>query len=163
MPILRPARDADLPGILAIHNDAVRNTTAIWNETPSDLAGRAAWLDERRGRGFPVLVAEEDARVLGYSSFGDFRPHEGYRISVEHSVYVAASARARGLGRALVEALFAPARAMDKKVMIGGITADNAASIALHERLGFTVSGRMPGIGIKFGRRLDLVLMQKDL
>ncbi|MFK8253817.1 GNAT family N-acetyltransferase [Ancylobacter terrae] len=163
MSLLRPAGEADLPGILAIYNDAVLNTTAIWNDTPVDLANRAAWLADRTARGYPVLVAAEAGAVLGYASFGDFRPFEGYRVSVEHSVYVAQAARGRGLGRELVAALFEPARALGKAVMIGGITAGNAASIALHERLGFIETGRMPGIGIKFGQRLDLVLMQKHL
>lgn len=161
--ILREAHEDDLPGILAIYNDAVLTTTAIWNDTPVDLANRRAWLKDRRDRGFPVLVAAEGAEVLGYASFGDFRPFEGYRISVEHSVYVAQPARGRGLGRVLVEALFAPARALGKKVMIGGITGGNTASIALHQRLGFQETGRLLGIGTKFGQRLDLVFMQKDL
>ncbi|MGA0563262.1 GNAT family N-acetyltransferase [Ancylobacter sp. VNQ12] len=161
--ILREAHEDDLPGILAIYNDAVLTTTAIWNDTPVDLANRRAWLDDRRARGFPVLVAAEGADVLGYASFGDFRPFEGYRISVEHSVYVAQPARGRGLGQVLVEALFAPARALDKKVMIGGITGGNTASIALHQRLGFQETGRLLGIGTKFGQRLDLVFMQKEL
>lgn len=160
---LREANEDDLPGILAIYNDAVLATTAIWNDTPVDLANRRAWLDDRRARGFPVLVAGEGAEVLGYASFGDFRPFEGYRISVEHSVYVAQPARGRGLGRVLVEALFEPARALGKQVMIGGITGGNTASIALHERLGFRETGRLLGIGTKFGQRLDLVFMQKDL
>jgi phosphinothricin acetyltransferase len=161
--ILREAREDDLPGILAIYNDAVLTTTAIWNETPVDLANRRSWLGDRQARGYPVLVASEGDAVLGYASFGDFRPFEGFRISVEHSVYVARPARGRGLGRVLVEALFAPARALGKKVMIGGITGGNTASIALHQRLGFRETGRMPGIGTKFGQSLDLVFMQKDL
>ena len=161
--MLRDAVEDDLSGILAIYNHAVLQTTAIWNDTPADLAGRLAWLCERRARGYPIIVAAEAGEVLGYASFGDFRPFEGFRISVEHSVYVAEAARGRGLGRALVEALFAPARALGKKVMIGGITGGNEASLALHARLGFVEAGRMPGIGTKFGRRLDLVFMQKEL
>ena len=161
--ILREAREDDLPGILAIYNDAVLTTTAIWNDTPVDLANRRAWLEDRHAKGYPVLVATEGTDVLGYASFGDFRPFEGYRISVEHSVYVAKPARGRGLGRVLVEALFAPARTLGKKVMIGGITGGNTASIALHQRLGFRETGRLLAIGTKFDQRLDLVFMQKDL
>lgn len=163
MPALRPARDGDLPGILAIYNDAVLNTTAIWNDTPADLANRTSWFADRRAKSYPVLVAAEGEQVLGYASFGDFRPFEGFRISVEHSVYVAAAARGHGLGARLVEALFDPARALGKQVMIGGITGGNEASLALHARLGFTQTGLMPGIGIKFGKRLDLVFVQKEL
>lgn len=161
--MLRDAVEADLVGILAIYNHAVLNSTAIWNDTPTDLANRVAWLRDRRAKAYPVIVAEDGGEVLGYASFGDFRPFEGFRICVEHSVYVAQAARGRGLGRALVEALFEPARALGKKVMIGGVTAGNDASLALHARLGFIETARMPGIGIKFGRRLDLVLMQREL
>lgn len=161
---LRSATEADLPGILAIYNDAVLNSTAIWNDSAVDIANRRAWLTDRQVKSYPVIVAAgtEDG-VLGYASFGDFRPFDGFRISVEHSVYVAESARGQGLGRILLEALFEPARALGKRVMIGGITADNEVSLRLHARLGFIETGRMPGIGIKFGRRLDLVLMQKEL
>lgn len=161
--ILRDATPDDLPGILAIYNHAVLHSTAIWNDTPSDLAHRGAWLADRRAKSYPVIVAVEDDKVLGYASFGDFRPFDGFRISVEHSVYVAEDARGRGIGGQLVEALFAPARAIGKKVMIGGITGGNTASLALHARLGFIETARMPGIGTKFGQRLDLVFMQRDL
>lgn len=165
---LRHAEERDLVGILDIYNQAVLTSTAIWNDTPTDLPNRHAWLADRISKRYPVMVVvEEDAdlgdKVLGYASFGDFRPFEGYRISVEHSVYVLEEARGRGIGRQLLAALFEPARALGKKVMIGGITAGNTASIVLHERLGFVQTGYMPGIGIKFGQRLDLVLMQKEL
>jgi phosphinothricin acetyltransferase len=110
-----------------------------------------------------VLVAEDGDKVVGYSSFGDFRPFDGYRLTVEHSVYVANSARRNGFGRALVEALFKPALSLGKAVMVGGIAADNVASLKLHADLGFIETARMPGVGIKFGRRLDLVFMQKQL
>jgi len=161
--MIRNAEAGDLPGILDIYNHAVLTSTAIWNDTPVDLANRAGWLADRRSKRYPVMVAAEGADVLGYASFGDFRPFDGFRICVEHSVYVAEPAQGRGLGRLLVEALFEPARALGKRVMIGGITGGNDASLALHRRLGFIETGRMPGIGIKFGQRLDLVLVQKEL
>jgi len=165
--ILRDATEDDLEGILAIYNHAVLNSTAIWHETLADLPNRRAWLADRKSKRYPIIVAVEGdqpgADVLGYASFGDFRPFDGYRISVEHSVYITEAARGRGLGRLLVEALYEPARALGKKVMIGGITAGNTASLALHAKLGFVQTGLMPGIGTKFGQRLDLVLVQKDL
>lgn len=161
--IVRPATEADLPGILAIYNDAVLNTTAIWNDTVVDLDNRRAWLELRRAQGFPVLVAVIDGSVAGYASFGDFRPFEGYRRTVEHSVYVATARHRRGLGRTLVEALFPIAKDLGKAVMIGGIDASNAPSLAMHAKLGFRETGRLPGVGQKFGRTLDLVFMQKDL
>ena len=161
--MIRAAAEDDLPAILAIYNDAVLNTTVIWNETPADLANRRAWFAARSKAGFPVLVADEGGRVAGYGSFGEFRPFEGYRVTVEHSVYVAADARRRGFGAALLAALIEEARTLDKRAMIGGIDATNAVSIALHEKFGFAEVGRLPGVGMKFGRPLDLVLMQKNL
>ena len=87
-PQIRDAETADLEAITAIHNDAVLNTTAIWNEEAVTVEDRAAWLAERTGRGYPVIVAVDETGVLGYATFGDWRPHSGYRHTVEHSVYV---------------------------------------------------------------------------
>jgi phosphinothricin acetyltransferase len=162
MPIIRPATEADLPAILAIYNDAVTKTTAIWNEAPSDLAGRQVWFTTRRQAGFPVLVADE-GKVLGYGSFGEFRPFDGYRMTVEHSLYVLDEAQGRGIGRMLLAALIEEARRMGKRVMVGAIDGSNYASLALHETMGFEQTGRMPGVGEKFGKPLDLVLVQLRL
>ena len=161
--MIRRATEGDLPAILAIYNDAVLNTTAIWNETPVDLANRSEWFRARSAAGFPVLVAEQAGRVLGYASFGDFRPFEGYRVTVEHSLYVEAAARGRGLGKALLSALIEEAHRLGKRAMVGGIDATNVPSIALHRKFEFTEVGRLPGVGTKFGQPLDLVLMQKTL
>ncbi len=163
MPIIRDATEADLPAILAITNQAIAETTAVWNNTPATLEARAAWLRDRRGRGFPVLVAEDAGEVLGFASFGDFRPFEGYLHTVEHSIYVAPGAQRRGIGAALLDALVARAAAMGKHVIVGGIEAGNGASLALHRRAGFVEVGRLPEVGRKFGRWLDLVFMQKML
>ena len=161
--IVRPAGDADLPAILAIYNHAVANTTAIWNDTLVDLDNRKAWLAARLALGYPVLVAEDEGAVAGYGSFGDFRPFDGYRFSVEHSVYVAEGSRRRGVASAVLTALTDRARELGKHVMIAGIAGDNAASLALHAQHGFTETGRMPEVGHKFGRWLDLVFLQKTL
>ena len=157
---IRDASETDAPGILQIYNDAVRHTTAIWNDRPSSLEARLAWLAERRQSSFPVLVAVEDAEVLGYASFGAFRPWDGYRYTVEHSVYVARTTRRAGVGRGLVGALIGRARAMDKHVMVAAIEATNEASLKLHAGLGFVEVGHMKSVGRKFERWLDLVLMQ---
>ena len=162
MATIRPATEADLPAILAIYNDAVMKTTAIWNEAPSDLDSRRAWFAARRKAGFPVLVADEGG-VQGYGSFGEFRPFDGYRQTVEHSLYVLDEAQGKGFGRMLLAALIAEARAMGKRVMVGAIDASNWSSLALHENMGFEERGRLPGVGEKFGKRLDLVLVQLNL
>jgi L-amino acid N-acyltransferase YncA len=161
--VVRPATDPDLPAILAIYNDAVRHTTAIWNDTLVDLDNRRAWHEARVRLGYPVLVGEEDGEVVAYGSFGDFRAFDGYRFTVEHSVYVAEGSRRRGIASALIMALVERASMLGKHVMVAGIAADNQASIALHHRLGFVETGRMPEVGKKFGRWLDLVLMQRKL
>jgi phosphinothricin acetyltransferase len=154
------ADEANLPGILAIYNDAVQNTTAIWNETLVDLANRRAWLLERQAQGFPVLVALDAGEVLGYASYGTWRSFEGFRHTVEHSVYVRRDQRGQGLGLRLMQALIERARAADLHVMIAAIEAENASSIRLHQRLGFVVTGQMPQVGRKFERWLDLTFMQ---
>lgn len=160
MPIL-DATQADLPAILAIYNDAVLNTTAIWNETLVDLANRQAWLAERQAAGFPVLVAHDDAGgVLGYASYGTWRSIEGFRHTVEHSVYVRSDQRGQGIGPLLMRALVERAKQADLHVMVAAIESGNSASIRLHERLGFVTSGHMPQVGRKFGRWLDLTFMQ---
>jgi phosphinothricin acetyltransferase len=158
---VRDAIPADLPAIRDIYNDAVLNTTAIWNEQPVDLGNRQAWYDARQAQQYPILVAVDGAGVvLGYASFGDWRPFEGFRHTVEHSVYIRADQRGNGLGPLLMQALIERARACDKHVMVAAIESGNAASIRLHERLGFTINGQMPQVGIKFGRWLDLTFMQ---
>jgi phosphinothricin acetyltransferase len=161
--IIRDAIEADLPGVLDIYNDAVANTTAIWNETIIDLRNRQEWFAARQARGFPVLVAEENGAVVGYASYGDWRAFEGYRQTVEHSVYVHRNHRGGGIGRRLMEELVARASANGLHVMIGAIESGNAASIALHERLGFRIAGQFSEVGIKFGRWLDLTCMELKL
>lgn len=160
---IRDAVETDLPGILAIYNDAVAHTTAIWNETLVDLANRHAWWQGRRAQGYPVLVATSGGEVLGYASFGDWRAFDGYRHTVENSVYVAPGARGQGVGCALMVPLIDRARALGKHVMVAGIEAGNGASIRLHEGLGFVRVGLMPEVGIKFDRWLDLAFLQLTL
>ncbi|NWL80622.1 GNAT family N-acetyltransferase [Pseudomonas taiwanensis] len=159
--VIRDAAEAELPGILAIYNDAVENTTAIWNETLVDLANRRAWLADRNAAGFPVLVAVNPAgEVLGYASYGPWRNFDGFRQTVEHSIYVRSDQRGQGLGPALMQALVERARAASLHVMVAAIESGNAASIRLHERLGFVTTGQMPQVGRKFDRWLDLTFMQ---
>jgi phosphinothricin acetyltransferase len=160
---VRDATRADLPAILAIINEATLNTTAVWGLTPTTLEARLAWWQERTAAGFPVLVAAEGDAVLGFASYGTFRPWEGYRYTVEHSVYVDAAARGRGVGRVLLGALIAHATAGGRHVMVAGIAADNAVSIRLHAAFGFTTVGTLAQVGRKFDRWLDLLFMQRIL
>jgi phosphinothricin acetyltransferase len=152
---------AQLPEILAIYNEVIRNTTAVYSDEEVTLENRERWFDAKGAQGFPVLVATDSSGVVGFGTFGEFRPWPCYRASVEHSVHVRADFRRRGVGRALVEALIDAAAAMQKHVMIAGIDAENVNSISLHESLGFEVVGHFREVGRKFGRWLDLKFMQR--
>ena len=163
LPILRDATPADLPAILAIYNHAVAETTAIWNETLVDLDNRKAWFELRQSRGFPILVAEVEGKIAGYASYGDWRPFDGFRHSVEHSVYVEKDHYGQGLGKALMSTLIERARASNIHVMIAAIEAGNTGSIALHTSLGFRLVGTHLEVGMKFGRWLDLTMMELKL
>ena len=134
---VRDTVENDPHAILAIHNDAVRTTAAIWDLHPVDLDDRRDWLRSRQGLGYPVLTCEDQDVVLGYASFGDFRPRWGYRFSVEHSVYVAAAHRRRGAGRMLINVLVERARAMGKHAMVGGIEAWAAQGLPLEPGDGY--------------------------
>jgi len=154
------ATRGDLAQILAIYNEVIRNSTAVYTEEELAPAGGEAWFDAKMGQGFPLIVARDASGIAGFGTFGDFRAWPCYRHSVEHSVHVRSDRRGRGVGRALVSELLARAAGMRKHVMIAGIDADNAVSIGLHRSLGFTSVGHFHEVGFKFGRWLDLVFME---
>jgi phosphinothricin acetyltransferase len=161
---IREAESRDIGGILEIYNDAVLNTTAIWNDVIVDAANRAEWLADRKRLGYPVVVAVDDAdAIIGYASFGDWRAWDGYRHTVEHSIYVHRERRGIGIGAALMTALIDRAKTIGKHVMVAGIEANNMGSIRLHEKVGFERTGHLKEVGAKFGKWLDLVFMQMKL
>jgi len=160
---VREAREGDLEGLVAIYNDVLATSTAIFSRAPVTLEERTQWWRARASQGYPVLVARDARGVLGYASFGDFRAWPGYRFTVEHSVHVRLGCRGRGVGTVLLTELLARAAALGKHVMIGGVDADNTASIRFHERLGFEQVGRLREVGYKFERWLDLVFLQRRL
>jgi L-amino acid N-acyltransferase YncA len=162
--LVRDATHDDLDRILDITNHAIVHSTAMWRLEPTTRDERVAWFQYRRERGFPVLVAEAvDGRVLGFATYAEFRTSAGYRHTVEHSVYVDAAERGRGIGSTLLSALIERASASGVHVLVAAIDGDNAGSIRLHARFGFTECGRLRQIGRKFDRWLDLVLMQRIL
>jgi L-amino acid N-acyltransferase len=158
---IRDAAESDLPGLLAIYNDVIATSTAIYSYEPVSLEDRSQWWSARVGQGYPVLVAVDGSGVLGFSTFGDFRSWPGYRFTIEHSVHVRADCRGQGVGKELVKALFPRAEALGKHVMIAGVDAANEASIRFHERLGFERAAHLREVGHKFGRWLDLVFLQR--
>lgn len=163
MTLIRHAQPSDAAEIAAIYNDAVLNTTAVWNSQTTDAQSRKAWLEARAEQGYPVLVAEIDGQVAGYSSYGPWRAFDGFRATVENSVYIAEGYRGRGLARLLLTELIAHARANRIHVMITAIAADNDISLSLHRSLGFGNEHTMREVGQKFGRWLDLTMMELQL
>lgn len=161
---IRDATAGDAAAIAEIQNALLATTAVEWTDTPHTPEGRGEWLAARQARGFPVLVATDAGdTVIGWASYGDFRDslaRPGYRFTVEHSVHVREQAWGRGLGRELMAALIDRARDAGIHAMVGAIDGENDASIRFHEALGFVEVARMPQVGAKFGRWLDLVLVQ---
>lgn len=147
--------------ILDIFNEAIVNSTALYDYQPRPLASMETWFAAKAQGGFPVVGIEDEAgTLLAFGSFGTFRAWPAYKYSVEHSVYVHKDHRGRNLGRQVMQALIEAARQRGVHAMLGGIDASNAGSIALHERLGFRHVGTLPQVGFKFGRWLDLAFYQ---
>lgn len=161
--LIADASEAELPGILAIYNEVIAHSTAVYSNSAVTLENRLEWWSSRVARGFPVLIARDASGVTGFATFGEFRAWPGYRYTVEHSVHVRSDRRGQGIGSELVRALFPRAAAMGKHVMIAGIDAANAASIRFHAALGFEQVALLREVGRKFDRWLDLVLMQRWL
>ena len=160
--LIRDATVDDIDAITDLFNALISTTTVAWRDEPSTVEEQRTWFLERQRLGFPTLVADDDG-VIGYACWSSFRGGErfpGYRHTVEHTIHVRADRHRQGAGRLLLSALIARARENDIHVMVAGIDSDNQPSIALHEALGFVEVARMPQTGRKFGRWLDLVLMQ---
>jgi phosphinothricin acetyltransferase len=158
---VRDATETDLPMILAIYNEIIANTTAVYSEEPVTLDDRKAWWRGRVEQRYPVLVALDSSGISGFATFGDFRAWPCYRHTVEHSVHVRADCRGQGVGKLLMTELFPRAAGLGKHVMIAGIDAANSASIGMHESLGFERVAHFREVGHKFGRWLDLVFLQR--
>lgn len=150
--------------ILEIFNEAILNSTALYDYKPRTAESMAAWFEAKRRGGYPVVGVEDgDGQLIAFGSFGTFRAFPAYKYTVEHSVYVEKNHRGHGLGQVVMKELIRKAREADLHAMIGGIDTSNAASIALHERLGFRSVGTLPQVGFKFGRWLDLAFFQLTL
>ncbi len=147
--------------ILDILNEAIVHSTALYDYVPRPLASMDAWFATKQALGFPVIgVVDDDGALLGFATYGVFRERPAYKYSVEHSVYVQADHRGRGIGVVLMNALIDAARERGVHVMVGGIDVGNRASIVMHERLGFVHAGTIREAGFKFGRWLDVGFWQ---
>lgn len=161
--MIRPAEEDDIPAILAIWNPIVRCTLATFTDQERTPEVLAALLAERRAAGHAFLVTEESGKVVAFATFGPFRGGPGYRHSFEHTILIAPEARRRGLGRKLMTALEQAARAAGGHVLFAGVSAANPEGLAFHAALGYREAARLSEVGRKFGRWLDLVLMEKRL
>ena len=150
--------------ILAILNHAIVNSTALYDYQPRTIDNMTAWFAAKQAGDFPVLGAmAANGDLMGFASYGSFRAFPAYKYTVEHSVYVHHDYRGQGLSKTLMQALIQRAEVQGKHVMVGAIDAANDVSLKLHEQLGFTRVGTMPQVGFKFGRWLDLALVQRVL
>jgi phosphinothricin acetyltransferase len=152
--------DAHAGAILEILNEAIVNSTALYDYKPRPAEAMAGWFKAKDAGRFPVIGALGDQALLGFASYGSFRAWPAYKYTVEHSVYVHRDHRGKGIGIALMRKLLDAAREQDYHVMVGGIDATNAASVRLHEKLGFVHAGTIRHAGFKFGRWLDLAFYQ---
>ncbi len=153
--------DEHADAMLEIFNEAIVNSTALYDYKPRTRDSMDNWFGVKQAHGFPVIGAVDgQGRLLGFASYGTFRAWPAYKYTVEHSVYVHKDHRGRGLGMQLMGRLIAAARQRQVHVMVGGIDIENRGSIALHEKLGFVHSGTIRQAGFKFGRWLDLGFYQ---
>jgi phosphinothricin acetyltransferase len=163
--VIRPAHAGDAEAVRAIRNHAIEHSTALWTDTPLSPADGAAWLAQHlaRGSAFVAELPGAPGEVAGFAAYGPWRQFDGYRHTVENSVYVREDRHGRGVGSALLGTIIDAARDAGHHVMIAGIEAGNSASVRLHERFGFEQVGTVREVGVKFGRWLDLTLLRLAL
>ena len=150
--------------ILAILNDAIETSTALYDYKPRTIESMTPWFTNKVASGFPVIgVVSTDGKLLGFGTFGQFRVQPAYKYTVEHSVYVHKDHRGEGLGKVLMLEVVNAAKKLNLHAIIGTIDTENAGSIALHEKLGFKHVGTLPEVGFKFGRWLDVAFYQLTL
>ncbi|MEL7255863.1 MAG: N-acetyltransferase family protein [Pseudomonadota bacterium] len=161
--IIRPATHADAGAIAEIWNHYIRDTTVTFTTDEKTADDVTAYIDARQTDGMSVVVAQTAAGLMGFAAASSFRSGPGYARTLESSVMLRDGASGAGMGRALMQAVEDAARRGGATALVAGISGENDAAMAFHARLGFADVGRMPGVGQKFGRALDLVLMQKTL
>lgn len=150
--------------ILDILNHAILTSTALYDYEARSLEQMQEWFEQKQRLNAPVVgILNEQGALMAFGSYGPFRNFPAYKYTVEHSVYVHKEHQGKGLGRAVLTRLVELAEANDLHVMVGAIDANNAASVSLHQKLGFSCVGTLPAVGFKFGRWLDLALYQRTL
>ena len=157
------ATKADIPQILEIVNHNIVHETCIYDIEKRTLAAQLLWFENQLNQNYPVIVAKNGDKILGYASYAQYRPKVGYQFTMEHSIYIHPEFQNQGIGKVLLTELIGLATKNNVHVLIGGIDANNQSSIEFHQQFGFEIVGRMNEVGYKFDRWLDLVWMQKTL
>jgi len=161
---INPCSEEQLPEILEIFNDAILNSTALYDYKPRKMEDMISWYADKQKGKYPVIgVFDQDMVLLGFASYGIFRSRPAYKYSVEHSVYVRSDKRGKGLGTILLREIVKSAQEQDYHVLVGGIDASNVESIKLHKKEGFVFCGTIKQAGYKFGKWLDLSFYQMIL
>lgn len=158
--IIRPGRPADISAILEILNHEILHSTVLYAYETNTLTEQTAWFKQKQVDKLPVIVAETKGAVLGFGTFGPFRPWPAYQFTVEHSIYIDKQQRGAGAGKLLMAELIQLAQKKGYHTMIAGIDAANTGSSSFHEKFGFKQVGRLNQVGYKFDRWLDLIFMQ---
>jgi L-amino acid N-acyltransferase len=160
---LRPVTPADIPALLEIWNPIIRDTAITFNAVEKTTADLGQMITEKATAGHGFLLAEDDGEVLGFASYGQFRGGIGYAHTMEHTIILGPNARGRGIGRALMLAIEDHARAGGAHSIFAGVSAENPEGRAFHAAMGYALTVTLPAVGYKFGRWMDLHLMQKFL
>lgn len=161
--MIREAIERDLVDVLEIYNDAILNTTAIYDYKAHTLDDITQWYEKKKQDGFPLLVFEENNKVVAFATFGPFRAWPAYKYTIEDSVYVHKDYRNHGIATKLMKEIIKIANEREYAIMVAGIDASNESSIKLHEKMGFKFSGIINKAGYKFGKWLDLAFYQIEL
>lgn len=159
---IREAREADLPAIIAIYNEAIPGRLATADTEPIRVESRRDWFREHTPSHRPLWVAEQDGVVIGWLSFGDFYGRPAYRGTAEISIYVAAQAQRGGIGQQLLQRAIDASPRLGVTTLLGFIFGHNAPSLALFRRFGFTEWGRLPRVAVLDGIERDLVIIGRQ-
>ena len=161
--MIRLATSQDAKAMLTIYNDAILNTTAVYTYEVQRLEDRIAWLQQKEQDGFPVFVYEEDGEVIGFTTYGPFRPWPAYKYTVEHSIYVHPAHQGKGVGKTLLQHVIKDMNSKGYMTVVAGIDADNQGSIEMHQKQGFQHVGTIEKAGFKFDRWLHLAFYRLEL
>ena len=161
--IIRRAERKDVPAMREIFNEVLRNSNSIYREEEVSLEERYSWFDEKISHGFPIFGAYDGEKLIAYAGYGSWRAAQGYRKTVELTIYVDSAYRGSGVGSKLMQTVIDQAKNDGLHVMIGAIDSKNIDSINFHKKFGFVETARMPEVALKHGQWLDLIFMQKQL